>query len=166
MSDQSYFEKFIRLVKLFRPEFYNKLTWTIVVAGISIMSTTLVDRLVDYFMEVSFHIKVTDGNDSLFGFLLVVAGLSYHFVSRNVELREKAVFDKEKKLKNNNHDASVFERLAQIMEEQSLKEILDWVGMDHAYESNEIRRIDNFCREARKRENSYLDAEIENKKMT
>jgi hypothetical protein len=68
-------------------------------------------------------------------------------------------------LRRSEHDAEVFNRINQIMDETSLKNILDWIGTDHSYESDQIAILDKFYYEAREYKNSFLHSEIEDKKQ-
>lgn len=165
MTKQELFDNLFKLIKLLKPEFYNKITWTVVIAGLAILSTSLIDKLINAFFRVSFNIEITGGNDAIVGIALVVIGLFYQVLSRRIEIQENATVKKEQELKRSAHDAEVFNRIDQIMDETSLKNILDWIGTDHSYESDQIAIMDKFYYEARENKNSYLHSEIEDKKQ-
>ncbi len=165
MNLQKIFDNVLKLVKLLKPEFYNKMTWAVVIAGLSILSTTLIEKLFNVFLEINFNLKVTDGDDALIGFSLVLTGLLYHYFSRRYELREIFRNKKENNIKREIHDSKVFEKLDQLMSESTLKSILDWIGTDHSYKLDQKQIIDNFCHEASNRNYYYINDKIENTKQ-
>ncbi len=165
MTSQEIFDSAYKLIKLLKPEFYNKITWAIVVAGLAILSTSLIDKLINAVFKISFNIEITDGNDAVVGLALVVIGLVYHLLSRKIEIQESNSTKREQDAKRSEHDIEVFNRTNEIMGETTLKDILDWIGTDHSYESDQKSIIDRFFHEAREHNNSYLHAEIEVKKQ-
>jgi hypothetical protein len=121
VTKQELFEYLLRLIKLFKPEFYNKITWAVVIAGLAILSTSLIDKLINVAFKISLNTEITDGNDALVGIALVVIGLSYHILSRRIEIQQSATAKNEQDLKRSAHDAEVFNRINEIMDETSLK---------------------------------------------
>ena len=165
MTKQELFDNIYKLIKLLKPEFYNKITWVVVVAGLAILSTSLIEKLINAVFKISFNIEITDGNDAAVGITLVAIGLFYHVLSRKIEIQESITTKKEQDAKRSEHDIEVFNRTNGIMDETALKNILDWIGTDHSYESEQISIIDSYYHEAREHKNSYLHTEIEANKQ-
>jgi hypothetical protein len=127
VTKQELFDNVYKLIKLLKPEFYNKITWAVVVAGLAILSTSLIDKLINAVFKISFNIEITDGNDAAVGITLVVIGLFYHVLSRKIEIQESSTAKKEQNAKRSEHDIKVFNRTNEIMDETELKNILDWI---------------------------------------
>lgn len=78
------FDKLLQLIELLRPKFYNRLTWLIVVSGLTIMSTPFWERLLESILEQTLQIQITGESDVKWGFSLIVIGLLYHFVTTSL----------------------------------------------------------------------------------
>jgi hypothetical protein len=72
-------EWWVRQVQALRPRFYNGLTWAVVSGGLLFMGRPVWEQLIEAILQSEFDLQITsDGNDSLWGFGLVIAGLVYH----------------------------------------------------------------------------------------
>lgn len=164
MSKQELFDNLYKLIRLLKPEFYNKITWAVVVAGLALLSTSFIDKLVNALFKISFEIDITDGNDAVFGVVLVIIGLLYHAISRKIEIQENNSFKKEHEKKKIEHDIDVFNRTNKILDETILKEMLEWIGADHCFESDQKAIINNYFQEIQEKKNTYLYQDIEDSK--
>ena len=76
------FTRLVRLLKwiydLFRPRFYNRITWVVVLSGIGLISTKLLEILLHVALDVTFGIRITDGRDAVFGVTLIAIALLYN----------------------------------------------------------------------------------------
>jgi len=72
------------LITLIRPKFHNKITWVVVLTGLALISTPLLEKIITIIIEKSFSIKLTGENDVALGFLLVVIGLFYHITTTKI----------------------------------------------------------------------------------
>ena len=82
MTKKEILDFIYKLIKLLKPEFYNKITWAVVIAGLALLSTSLIDKIISAVFELSFQIKLTDGNDAVIGIALVIIGLGYHLLKK------------------------------------------------------------------------------------
>jgi len=81
------------LIELLRPKFYNRITWTLIIAGLSMMSTPLWERLLEFALKTQFEIDITS-NDTRWGFSLIVVALIYNFATTSLNAftkRDEAV---------------------------------------------------------------------------
>lgn len=86
----------LKVIEALKPKLYNKLTWLIVVGGLSLMSTPLWLGIVNNLFEAQFQISITDNSDTTWGFALCCLGLSYHLMSTG--LHEVAIIINSKNL--------------------------------------------------------------------
>lgn len=77
------------------PEFSNKVTWSVLLVGFGLVSSSLVVEFVRKFITEQFSFDITNGNDTLVGFGLVVVALLHNLGFKAIEAsREKiAILD-------------------------------------------------------------------------
>ena len=164
VSKYATLDNLIKVAKYFKPEFYNKLTWTTVVAGISIASTNLIDRLIGYFFDLSFDVAFTDGDDGLVGVAFVSIGLIYNF---GVRLLDFNIIDKssgEKQAKIEEHDLNVYKYLSKVLSENDVNEFIVRLESDGSYSLERKRPLDSFMRLSVENENMFIDKNLESAK--
>lgn len=75
----------IKTVKLLRPKFYNTITLILVTSGISLMSTPLIERIVNLYLKKEYNLQVTDGVDPYWGISLILLGLIFWLFAKKSE---------------------------------------------------------------------------------
>lgn len=73
------------LIKLFKPKAYNTIAIVIVVSGLSLISTPLLEKLIGSFLKKEYSIDVTGENDVVVGLVLVASALIYHLIAQRGE---------------------------------------------------------------------------------
>lgn len=164
MDKTDWFKKIVELIKLFRPEFYNKVTWAIVTAGILLLGSSLIEKIISAFLEKEFEINITDGNDSLLGILLIMVALIYHYSSRRLELNKQLEVDKDNKNNVMVHDKELFNKLNDFLKESDFRYIMDWVNREHAYGEQQSKPIDDFLHYSVLSDFEFLTPQIERAK--
>lgn len=156
----------INVYKLLRPKFYNRITWVIVICGITILSTPIISRILEKLIEAKLNIKVTDNNDSLYGFLLICVGLLYHLA--NTGLHEFINWWKEKTLDKNKieHDIELFKMFDNIINEEQLNFFIDKTCSNHSYLTKQCDKIEIFINKGKLSANTFMISEIENAKKS
>ncbi|MCD6525874.1 MAG: hypothetical protein J7K75_02640 [Desulfuromonas sp.] len=79
-----FLDSIIELIRLFMPKFYNKITWTVVIGGMALTSTSMIEKILDVLLEKNLNIKLTDEKDGIIGVALVVIGLTYHLLAQKI----------------------------------------------------------------------------------
>lgn len=164
MTKKEILDFIFKLIKLLKPEFYNKIIWAVVIAGIALLSTSLIDKIISAIFEISFQIKLTDGNDAVIGIALVIIGLGYHLLIRKMEISEKFTNKKIENDKISKHDTDIFQASESVMDEATFKYILDWIATDHSYESDQVKKLDDYYFNCREHNNAYINQELEDTK--
>jgi hypothetical protein len=150
-----------KIFRLFFPEFSNKVTWTVVGAGLALTSASFIEAIIKSFIEESFKIEIFGGNDGIIGLSLVAFGLIHNIVLQ----REKTKLEIAAKVPEDNsdqreHDKKVFEYLNGVMDENSLNNIFDTLERDHAYFYSRYDSVEKFMYEIDKSDNSYADQQL------
>ena len=163
--------KFIRLVRilkwvydLFRPKFYNRITWVVVLSGIGLISTNLIEFFLQVTLNVALGIRITDGRDAMIGVILIGIALVYNaFMASFSEYYSKLERRKElaRKLK---HDKNVFCRINILLNEQHHTDIMSSISSDHCCSLQDSNTLDTFLHDLSHTNNSYLLDDIETAK--
>jgi len=155
-------EHFIRLyAKYLKPKFYNKITWLLVFAGVSLISTSLIERILEGIVEKVIQLDPTGGNSWLFGLALIILGLSYNLLNVYLEETSKRNVNKEKHLELSAHDLRNFEKLDAVLPEKDVLTIIDAIATNHMFEKDQKAIIEGYFYLASETVNRYLIDEIE-----
>lgn len=160
MIQSNYLDLILKIIKLFRPNFYNRITWVVVCAGISMMSTSLIEKIIEVLFEKTFNITLTGQSDVAWGFALVCTGLIYHLI--NTGFFELITTQKKhKEIENKKaHDKNIFQHANELMNEEDFSDLLSWLLNDHSYTTNKCRKLEMFCDFLVKTENQFLLNEL------
>lgn len=161
MNKQDNFDNLLKILKILKPEFYNKLTWLVAISGIAILTSSITDRLLNAFFELNFDLSLTDGNDSLIGFGLVLAALVYHSFGRWLDWYSQLQYGNNELEKDLQHDKEIFQMTDSLLDERTIKEILNWIATDHSYEKDQISALDNYHFKAAEDGNAYINSDLE-----
>ncbi len=125
------------------------------------MVTPLLEKVISAIIEDSYNIKLTGDNDVVWGFSLVVIGLTYHLSTPSLF---KLVGRKERlelKAKHIEHDKNIFTQADGIMNGSFLSDFLSCLGNDHSYRLNDTRTLENICQFLAKDENQFISRNLE-----
>lgn len=112
-------EFIIKLIKLIKPEFYNKITWAVVISGLALIGTPFWESIVSAVLSKEFNLDLAPGGNAPWGYALVVLGLAYHFITNSLT---KYIEYKGSNLKENNaiqHDIEIFKGSQDIWAENN-----------------------------------------------
>ncbi len=84
MLKRDTFDQLVRLIRLFRPKFYNKLAWLVVISGLALLTTPIWEQVLVTLLRSKFNLHISVGNDQVIGLTLVVFGLFYHFATTSL----------------------------------------------------------------------------------
>lgn len=158
-----FFSFALKLIELLKPKFYNRITWLIVVCGLSLMSTPLWVTIANAILNKTFELSITDKSDTLWGFLLCCLGLVYHLLNTGLHEVALSVTSKATLEKKELHDKSIFSQLNTIIDEDTLEHILYRLRSDHSLYKNSDESMRNFIIKATSSSNSFLCTDINDK---
>lgn len=150
----------VELIKLIKPEFYNKLTWTMVIAGIALLSTPLWQDIVVAALDKYLGLNVSLAGSPIWGFGLIIIGLVYHFVTNSLLKFMHLIKERDAEDNQKTHDTKIFKASDEKINEQQLYNFFSRLTGEHAYWFEESNKIDDLTHFLSGHENTYLTTEI------
>ena len=148
---------FLDALRLVKPKYHNRLAWVVVIAGLGLVSTGILEKLVNLFLKARYNLTLTDETDSYIGLALVLIGLGYHLWMQKIigglERAEAEVNFKERI----EHDRKLFAEADGILAESKLFGLLDCIGADHSYCVSWTSDYIELCEFLGQRSNRFLD---------
>ena len=157
-------EGWIELVKLLKPKFYDKITWTLVVAGLAILSTPFLQNLVTAFIEIELNIKVTDDNDPAVGLTLIFLALSYNTICLKIGVNEREQQERVAK-QSSIHDKTLFQKIDDMLNEKTFKNITNSISSNLFIEPWQNDLIYKFLHECDQTSAKMLDPALESARI-
>ena len=155
-------EFIIKLIKLLKPEFYNKITWVVVISGLALMATPFWEEIILAILKKEYELDLAPGGNTPWGFALVVVGLLYHLTSNSI-LQLIEYKDREKTESNKTqHDSKIFRSSQEILSEKSLTNFFEWLLSDHSYRTNDSYNLHEYADYHLSPENNFIDNELQN----
>lgn len=154
-------EFIIKLIKLIKPEFYNKITWTVVISGLALIGTPFWESIISAVLSKEYNLDLAPGGNASWGYALVVLGLAYNFVTNSLT---KYIEYKESNLQENNaiqHDIQVFKASQFIWEENDQKYFFEELLTDHSYWSHDAINPRKYIDYHTSPENEFINEEIQ-----
>ncbi|MGY5736810.1 hypothetical protein ACXHP7_21950 [Vibrio chemaguriensis] len=156
-----------KLVKVFRylfPEFSNKVTWIVVIGGLSLTSSSIVQNLINEFAKREYDIQLFDEFDSIAGVALVALGLLHNILLQRektkIEVVGKAQVETAELKYKREHDIKLFEKLTKDFEEFHLTEFISSLEGDHSFLYSEKNRLKGFMYAYEEAENQFLTESV------
>lgn len=141
-------EWIVQQVLALRPRFYNGITWTLVVSGTLLIASPLWERILSAVLERSFDLRLTGGgNDTAWGFALVVCGLLYHLVMQGMTQRQELRLHAGKennRAQHLEHDRAIFGQLQNTVSERTFLNLLEFHGCNHGAHLDQLSGLSDF----------------------
>jgi hypothetical protein len=151
-------DKVEQVFRIFFPEFSNKVTWAVVAAGLTLTTASIIEKIIEAVFKVAYDINIFGGNDAIVGFGLVALGLTHNIVLQRektkIEISANAPLDNSAHRK---HDVDIFERLNEIMDEDTLEVTLYCLEVNHAYFYSKYSPIEKLIIAIDKSDNAFSD---------
>ncbi|MBK1648973.1 hypothetical protein [Rhabdochromatium marinum] len=155
-------EFIIKLVKLIKPEFYNKITRSVVISGLALIGTPFWEAIITAILEKELNLDLAPGGNAPWGYALVVLGLAYHFITNSLT---KYIEYKQSNLRENNaiqHDTSIFKRSQDLWPENNQRYFFDELLTDHSYWTKNAIHPRKYIDYHISPENEFIKDEIQN----
>jgi len=151
----------IKLIRLFIPSFHNKITWLLVIFGISLIGTPLIEIIINKIFETQFSISITSENDITIGIVIIVIALIYNILTNYLD---KYLLHKEtiKKLENNSSkDKDLYKKLLIELPSSGSIDFLRNHDFYNPFRINEYNQLLNFVYEWDNAEHEFINKDIE-----
>ena len=155
-------EQVIKLILLLRPKYYNRFTWLVVLAGISLVTPSIFENILNEFLKTKFHFNIISEQDGLYGITLIIGGLIYNGWVHYLELKRENVWEntkREENIKNTIHDSKIFETSDNILNEEELNTILNQL-YNHEINLDNIKKIWAYNNYYKLNSNKFLNKEL------
>ncbi len=153
----------LRIIEFVRPKFHNKITWLIVVAGLSLMSAPLWVSLVNHFLSKDFSFTFSNGRDIAWGFSLCVVALLYNLVSTGIHELLIKKLTKDESAKAIEHDLNIYSKLDGIMSEEFLEKIICHLETSDVIYWDDLSAIEILIRTADSAGNAFHTEKLKEK---
>ena len=156
--------KIEKVFRLFFPEFSNKVTWVVIIAGLSLTSSSILQNILNKILENEFNIKILDGYDSLVGLALITLGLTHNILLQRektkIEVNGKSNGEIEKETLSREHDLMLYQKITSGFEEFYLTEYISSLTDDHSYSRSEKARLQDLVYYSQEAEYDFLNTEL------
>lgn len=154
-------DKIIELIKYFKSEFYNKITWAVVVVGLALIGTPLFEKIIKPILESQLSITIAESNDTYIGITLVCIGLCYNIVT--VYIYKYLI------LKQQNHNSSdtiavdreMFQKFLQDLPSNGTIEFLRSHSFENQFSLKKLEQIRESLYTWNNAEYEFLNVELE-----
>lgn len=157
-------DKAIEIIQLFKPSFYNKITWTIVIAGLALLGTPLLERVLNAVLKTEYNITITDDADNVIGLILIVLALIYNLITSYFE---KFLLHKQENLKRKAYiekDSVLFEKFLETLPSKGSIEFLKTHSFGDAFQLESLKDLFDFQYEWNSAEYEFINQELEKMK--
>jgi len=152
----------IKLIRLFIPSFHNKLTWLLVIFGISLIGTPLIEIIINKIFETQFSISITSENDITIGITIISIALIYNILT-NYFVHKETI----KKLENHSSkDKDLYDRLLIELPSKGSIDFLRNHDFHNPFHINKFDHLFNFIYEWDNAEHEFINKDIEKTKKT
>lgn len=154
-----------KIVNIIFPEFTNKITWVVIVAGITLLSSSFLEQIIRFVINDSLNWNLTDGNDAHLGVIIIALGLlhNYGFVREKYKPRHD-VISHEKLNRELQHDQNLFNKLEEYIEESYLKNYIIFILTNHRYLLKDDEPLKYFYYKANESQYDFINLKINNAK--
>ncbi len=159
---------FIQLVNYFRPKYYNRITWLLLICGIGLLSSSLLEKIIIALFEKITDVPIITDANAKYGIVLIVIALIYNLLSQIIDykIQTKVYQLKPEQLDERKLDIELFNKIRNILpSDGSMKFIRDNNFNGFAFNWKEIYQIHNFRREVDKPESIFFNEELEDIKL-
>lgn len=158
-----FFDLLLKIYQIIKPSFHNRVTWTLIIAGLSFMSTSVLVEIVNHILKKEFDFTITGENDTFWGFMLCLIALIYNALLNIISIFNEKSNIQEKKEQQQmllEHDKNLFQRLEHGLQEAYFKNIIEQTATNHAICWNEVSALESFVRANQQASNQFLSPEI------
>lgn len=159
--------KIEKIFRLFFPEFSNKVTWSVIITGLGLTTSSIFQNILNEVLQREFSFQILGVYDSLVGILLIIFGLTHNIILQ----REKTKIQVSGKFNSENadkalareHDLKVFQKITNGFEERFLTAYISSLNDDHSYRTSDKDRLRNLVDYSKETEYDFINSELNNK---
>lgn len=150
-----------KIINIIRPTFFNKLTWTVVIAGLGLMSSPFWEKVLSAILKSRLNIEITGDNDVVWGFGLVFSGLCYHVATTSIFDAGTKLESRRKSEANLLHDTDLLNSLLELLPSTGIMLFIKDFDFGNSFPLNRIDSAYKFVCEWENAEYEFQNTEIE-----
>lgn len=157
-------ELIFKLLEFFKPKFYNRITWVLIIGGLGLFSTPLIERILYALLEKIINIPISDENASIYGVIVIFLGLIYNsginYLEYKKELLSQNISEQERIQRT--LDLKLLNRIREILPSDGSIEYLkerNFAGFGFRW--TDLSQLKNYITEEAKPEFTFIDSELE-----
>ena len=160
-KEQITIDNIVKLIEALKPKFYNKLTWVVVITGISFITKPLWETIISEILKKEFKLNITNENDFLAGLSLVIVGLLYNLLT--VYLHEYLTHKQNslKDIRIIGADKKLFEDFLNQLPSSGSIEFLKNHSFENIFNLDELEQVRKIYHTWNGAEYEFLDDNIE-----
>lgn len=151
----------LELKKLIKPNFHNKTTRFLVVLGTILISTSLIEKIINAILEKQFSISITENSDTQIGLWLITIGLIYNILTNyfdNYLLHLQTI----RKIDNNSSpDKSLYEKFLQKLPSDGSIEFIKHHDFNNSFALDDLEELIDFSNEWINAEYEFINSDLE-----
>jgi hypothetical protein len=156
-------KKIEKLFRLFFPEFSNKVTWSVIITGLGLITSSIFQNILNEVLKKEFDFEILGAYDSLVGILLIVFGLTHNILLQREKTKIQVNGESEEKVLAREHDLKLFQKITVGFEEHFLTAYISSLNDDHSYRTSDNDRLRNFVYYSKETEYDFINSELNNK---
>lgn len=141
-------EKIEKVFRLFFPEFSNKITWSVIITGLGLSTSSILQSILNEVLKKEFDFQILGAYDPLVGMFLIIFGLTHNIILQRekTKIQVSGKFDSEHadKALAREHDLKLFKKITDGFEERFLTAYISSLNDDHSYKQSDKDRLRNF----------------------
>ncbi|WP_323924078.1 hypothetical protein [Aeromonas veronii] len=145
-----------KIFRFFFPEFSNKVTWIVVIAGIGLTSTSLMQSIINAILETQLNIRILGEYDSFVGVILIAFGLIHNILLQREKTKIEVNGKNEVNKKAIEHDTTLFVHLNSMLNDEYLMDFFEGIEINHAYFYSKVKPLTDFMYEIEKIKTEFV----------
>ena len=122
-----------------KPKFYNSITWVLVVSGIALTGTSLLEKLIN--ISLGFD---SSTNDAISGIILIVLGLCYNILYKQLEYKYEISENKHQQVLKIRNDKTRLCGKLDLTKIQEQNAIESFIGINYKENSFTVRNLPDY----------------------
>ena len=152
------------IINFIKPKYYNRITWIIVLAGLGLTSTNIIELIILKLFEIELNLQITKDDDPWIGVILIVIALTYNYFMNLQANQVSNLYSSKEEIDKREHDKIIYNKINRIISEEKMNDMLKWIKSDHSYTLSMMNNFDQYLSTASEEGNKYLSPSINKKK--
>jgi len=154
----------VKILSFLRPKFYDRITWTLVITGLGLISTSTIERIIWLMLERTIKIPIVEDIEPIYGLIVVILGLIYNTGIKYLEYKKELLTNVTPKeiLIQHDLDLKLLNRIREILPSNgSIGFLRDNNFAGFGFRWSSMDQLHEFIIESKKPEFRFIDNELQ-----